>query len=160
MELRRDEEVYIPVRSADFLSHVVQAVRPKLPTEWQRFEINGFGSLVKLYYGDPSVHFEVWAQSKTSRVEVGLHLEADQATNDQLMAYFAGRFIEVQAALGPRLELDEWTRTWGRIHEMVPFTVLDEALVEHVARRLAQMITVLQPMLAEAPIYLPLAEKA
>jgi hypothetical protein len=43
---------------------------------------------------------------------------------------------------------------------MVPFTVLDEALAERVARRLAQMITVLQPMLAEAPPRLPLtAEK-
>jgi hypothetical protein len=143
------------MRSTDFLSHVVKAVRPKLPTEWQEFEINGFGSLVKLYYGDPSVHFEFWVQNKTSRVEVGLHLEADQATNDQLMAYFAGRFVEVQAALGPRIELDEWTRTWGRIHEMVPFTVLDEALVERVARRLSQLITVLQPMLVEAPPCLP-----
>jgi hypothetical protein len=143
------------MRSTDFLSHVVKAVRPKLPTEWQEFEINGFGSLVKLYYGDPNVHFEVWVQNKTSRVEVGLHLEADQATNDQLMAYFAGRFVEVQAALGPRIELDEWTRSWGRIHEMVPFTVLDEALVERVARRLSQLITVLQPMLVEAPPCLP-----
>jgi hypothetical protein len=143
------------VRSADFLSHVVQAVRPKLPAQWQEFETDGFGSLVKLYYGDPAVHFEVWVQGKTSRVEVGLHLEADQATNDQFMAYFAWRFVEVQAALGPRIELDEWTRTWGRIHEMVPFTVLDEPLVERVAARLAQMITVLQPMLAEAPPRLP-----
>ena len=139
------------MRSSDFLAHVVQAVRPQLPLEWQEFETDGFGHLVKLYYGDPSVHFEVWVQGKTSRVEVGLHLEADQAANDRLMAYFAERFIEVQAALGPRLELDEWTRTWGRLHEMLPFTVLDEPLVERVARRLAQLITVLQPMLAEAP---------
>jgi hypothetical protein len=143
------------VRSADFLSRVVKAVRPQLPAEWQDFETNGFGSLIKLYYGDPAVHFEVWVQSKTSRVEVGLHFEADQATNDQFMAYFAERFIEVQAALGPRIELDEWTRTWGRLHEMMPFTVLDEALVERVATRLAQLITVLQPMLVEAPF--PLA---
>lgn len=138
------------MRSADFLSHVVQAVRPKLPAQWQEFATNGFGNLVKLYYGDPSVHFEVWVQGKTSRVEVGLHFETDQATNDRLMAYFAERFVEVQAALGPRIELDEWTRTWGRIHEMVPFTVLDESLVERVAARLTQA-TVLQPMLVEAP---------
>ncbi|MBM3134957.1 MAG: hypothetical protein FJZ89_06690 [Chloroflexi bacterium] len=142
------------MRSTDFLARVVQAVRPQLPVEWQGFETDGFGSLVKLYYGDPAVHFEVWVQGKTSRVEVGLHLEADQATNDRLMAYFAGRFIEVQAALGPRIELDEWTRTWGRLHEMLPFTVLDEALAERVARRLVQMIVVLQPMLAEAPLRL------
>jgi len=142
------------VRSADFLARVVEAVRPQLPAEWQGFETDGFGHLVKLYYGDPAVHFEVWVQSKTSRVEVGLHLEADQATNDRLMAYFAGRFIEVQAALGPRLELDEWTRAWGRLHEMLPFTILDEALVERVAARLARMITVLQPMLVEAPLRL------
>jgi len=140
------------VRSSDFLARVVQAVRLQLPAEWQEFETDGFGHLVKLYYGDPSVHFEVWVQGKTSRVEVGLHFEADKATNDRFLAHFAGRFVEVQAALGPRLELDEWTRTWGRIHEMVPFTVLDEPLVELVATRLAQMITVLQPMLVEAPL--------
>ncbi|MCH7999510.1 MAG: hypothetical protein IIA91_08535 [Chloroflexi bacterium] len=58
----------------------------------------------------------------------------------------AARMPEVQARLGPEVELEEWTQSWTRIHQTVPYDPLSEPLAEEVARRLAETITVLQPM--------------
>jgi len=137
------------VRVRDFLRHVVEATRQRLPPEWQAFQHRLRFTLAQLYYADPRIHFEVWVQGKNSRVEVGLHLEADKATNDRLLSHLASRFIEIQAELGPQMELEQWTRTWGRVHQTVPYTRLDEELVQAVADRLAPMILLLAPMLEE-----------
>jgi hypothetical protein len=95
----------------------------------------------------PKLHFEIWVQGQYRRIELGLHFEADKETNDRLLTYFAERFIEVQANLGPQVELERWTASWSRIHETMPYTTLDAALVNRVADRMAAIILVLQPML-------------
>jgi hypothetical protein len=137
------------VRVHDFLRRLVEATRHRLPPEWQDFHHRIRFSLAQLYYTDPRIHFEVWVQGKKNRVEIGLHLEADKVTNDRLLSHLASRFIEIQAELGPQIELEQWTRTWGRVHQTVPYTRLDEELVQAVADRLAPMIVLLAPMLEE-----------
>ena len=82
-------------------------------------------------------------------IEVGLHLEADKPTNDALREYFAERALEIHAELGPRVEVEQWTNSWSRVHEIVPYTSLDAELVDQIAGKLARMISVLQPMLKE-----------
>jgi hypothetical protein len=44
------------------------------------------------------------------------------------------------------VELEEWTSSWTRIHQTLPYDPLSEPLAEEVARRLAEMIAVLQPI--------------
>jgi hypothetical protein len=56
---------------------------------------------------------------------------------------------EVMARLGPQVELEEWTSSWTRIHQTLPYDPLSEPLAEEVARRLAEMIAVLQPIAEE-----------
>jgi hypothetical protein len=51
--------------------------------------------------------------------------------------------------LGPRIEVERWTSSWARVHEVIPYTHLDDELVDLLAERLARMITVLQPMVEE-----------
>ena len=58
----------------------------------------------------------------------------------------AARMPEVMARLGPQVELEEWTSSWTRIHQTLPYDPLSEPLAEEVARRLAEMIAVLQPI--------------
>ena len=53
---------------------------------------------------------------------------------------------EIQARLGPRVELEEWTASWTRVHQTVPYDPLSEPLADEVAGLLAQTITVLQPI--------------
>ncbi len=78
-----------------------------------------------------------------------MHFEADKATNDALREYFAARALEIKAELGPRVEVEQWTNSWSRVHEVVPYTSLDAALVEMLAKKLSRMISVLQPMLKD-----------
>jgi hypothetical protein len=105
---------------------------------------------VKLSYKNPHIHYEVWIRGKEEHlIEVGLHFEADKETNDALLAYFDSRAFEVHAELGSRVEIERWTNSWSRVHEVVPYKTLDDELVEVVAKKLAKMISVLQPMLDE-----------
>lgn len=87
------------------------------------------------------------AKRKSTPSNLVLHFEADKETNDALREYFDGRAFEIRAALGPRVEVEQWTNSWSRVHEVMPYTKLNEELVESVSKKLAQMITVLQPML-------------
>ena len=86
-------------------------------------------------------------RGKEKLVEVGLHFEADKETNDALLAWFDSHAIEIHAKLGPRVEIEQWTSSWSRVHEVVPYDSLDVTLVELLAKKLAQMITVLEPLL-------------
>ena len=138
------------MRVHEFLQQTVEATRQALPTELRTFRSRRRYTLVQLFYTSPRIHFEIWVQGKRQRLEVGLHLESDSATNERLLSYLASRFIEVQAALGPQVELEQWTRSWGRVHEYMRYERLDEALARKAGNRLACFIMVLQPMIAEA----------
>ncbi len=137
------------MRIQQFQVSLVDQTRKQLPRKLRQFDARSFFSLVKLSYGNPRLHYEVWVRGQERLVEVGLHLEADKATNDALRAYFASRAIEIHAELGPRVEVEQWTNSWSRVHEVVPYTTLDAELVDHLAKKLARMISVLQLMLDE-----------
>jgi hypothetical protein len=82
-----------------------------------------------------------------------LHFEADKETNDALLAYFDSRAVEIHAELGPRVEIEQWTNSWSRVHEVVPYSSLNDELVDKIAKKLAKMIAVLEPMLDESEMY-------
>lgn len=137
------------MRIQQFQVSLVDQTRKQLPRKLRQFDARSFFSLVKLSYGNPRLHYEVWVRGQERLIEVGLHLEADKATNDALRAYFASRAIEIHAELGPRVEVEQWTNSWSRVHEVIPYTTLDAELVDRLAKKLARMISVLQPMLGE-----------
>lgn len=138
------------MRVKDFLQGVAERTRKSLPEDYRDFKSRRRGSLIQFWYAVPKIHYEVWVQRQRGRVEVGLHLEAKKRLNDQLLRFFAQRFIGVQAELDPNVELEQWTRSWGRVHCFIPFEHLDETLCNEVAEKLARMIVVLEPMRAEA----------
>ena len=137
------------MRIQDFQVTLVEQTRKQLPNTLKRFEPRSFFSIVKLSYRNPKLHYEVWVRGPERLIEVGLHLEADKETNDALREYFDARAFEIQAQLGPRVEIEQWTNSWSRVHEVVPYTTLNADLVGLLAKKLARMITVLQPMLEE-----------
>ena len=137
------------MRIQDFQVTLVEQTRKQLPNALKRFEPRSFFSIVKLSYRNPKLHYEVWVRGPERLIEVGLHLEADKETNDALREYFDARAFEIQAQLGPRVEIEQWTNSWSRVHEVVPYTTLNADLVGLLAKKLARMIAVLQPMLEE-----------
>ncbi len=135
------------MRLQQFQVSVVEQTKKQLPRALQKFHARAHFTLFKLHYDNSKIHYEVWVRGKERLIEIGLHFEADKAMNDKLLAYFDERAIEVHAALGPRVEIEQWTNSWSRVHEVVPYQSLDAELVKIVAIKLSRMIAVLEPML-------------
>ncbi len=140
----------LTLKVQEFLRQVPELGRIQVPKPWRDFATLGTsGSLVKLHYGYPWVHYEVWVQRRRAQVEVGLHFEADTETNAHYLEYLSGRFEEVRAALGPPVEPEQWTESWTRVHQDIPFETLEEEFLIETTLRVAQMIAVLEPMVRE-----------
>jgi len=134
----------------DFLSTLPEMVRHRLPGRLKKFQAIGpMFSLIKLHYGNRAVHYEVWVQRRTDKIELGLHFEADPQTNSRYLESLSRRFSEIQSQLGPLVEPEQWTDSWTRIHQSLPLGAMDETKADEVASRLAAMISVLQPMVEE-----------
>ena len=117
------------LRIADFLALVHQGVSARLGDGIDGFDSRQRFGYVQYYRGDPGVHYEVWAQRKTGRVEVGLHFETtDRDANYAALARLADRIDDVFAAIGPEWELEEWTPQWTRVHRTLAGASLTPAV--------------------------------
>ena len=62
------------MKSREFLELLPDLVRQQLPPGLEGFQVIGpTGSLVKLHYHRPTVHYEVWLRRRQKHVELGLH---------------------------------------------------------------------------------------
>lgn len=137
------------LRPQEFLQEVRDRLQAALPEPLQAFRSRVVFSTLQVHYGDPRTHYEVWIQRRTGRIEVGLHFEGERDVNYAWAGLLAGRVYEIQAHVGPDVELEEWTASWTRLHVTVPFESLDGALSGRVADRLAAMVSYAQPLLWE-----------
>ncbi len=86
-------------------------------------------------------------RGKERVIEIGLHFEADKTTNSALFHYFSAHVFEIKDTLGDQIEIEQWTSSWTRAHQLMPYERLDAPTGAAVAQRLAKMIETLQPML-------------
>jgi hypothetical protein len=129
---------------------VVTETKKQLPRALKNFQARTQFTLFKIFFANPRTHYEVAVRGQERLIEVGLHFEDEPSRNSELLAYFKERAFEIHAELGPRAEVEQWTNSWSRVHEVVPYQSLDENLVGIVAEKLTRMITVLEPMLQTA----------
>ncbi len=134
----------------EFFHDVAEATRQRLPADLRGFRASEARNLLKLYYGHPRLHFEVWANARDRHIEVGLHFEDGPESTERLIAFFDRHIVEIKHELGPRVDLERWTPSWGHLYELLPYQPLTDDLALVVAERLARMIALLQPLLAEA----------
>ena len=140
----------LTVRIRDFLLLVYDALGPKLPEALRDHHWRVRFGLLQVYFERPAVHYEVWVQRKAGRIELGLHFEGEQEENERWASALGGRALEIQAQLGPRAELEEWTSSWTRLHETLALSGdLTAELGEGIAERLALYIEVLEPILQQ-----------
>ena len=138
------------MRIRDFLLLVYDALPQKLPEALREHRWRVRWSLLQVYFERPVVHYEVWVQRKARRVEIGLHFEGEQEENYRWAQALAPHALEIQAQLGPGVELEEWTKSWTRLHETLTLRGdLTEELANEVAERVARYIEVLEPILAQ-----------
>ena len=137
------------MRAHEFMRAIPPSARAKLPKEWQGFKTNVRPWLVQLAYADPLLHYEVVTLGERRGIlEIGLHFESrDPAVNARLLAGFMRHLFEIKAELGDGFEGEKWDKGWTKVYETIPLETFDEAYVDRVAGRLAQVIVVLQPIL-------------
>ena len=134
------------MRVRDFMSLVLEQTTSLLPEQLRDFTARIRFVWLQLHYHAPKVHYEVWLTRKTGRIEIGLHFEGPREFSYRWAELVAPHMPEIQARLGPQVELEEWTASWTRIHQTLPYDPLSEPLADEVARRFAETISVLQPI--------------
>ena len=137
----------MPMRVADFMAILRDRTVELLPEELRE----GMNARVRfvwlqVHYHSPRVHYEVWLTRKTGRIEIGLHFEGPREFSYRWLELMAGHIPEIMDGLGPDFEFEEWTPSWTRIHQTVPYDPVSEQLADEVAGRLARLIGVLQPI--------------
>ncbi len=139
------------MRLDELLRAIPPATRAKLPKPLQNFKVATRSWLMQIYYDDPLVHYEVVTLGvKRRELEIGLHFESrNAATNEQLLNGFMQHLFEIKAELGAGFEAEMWDRGWTKVYETFPMETFNEAYIDRVAARLAQVIVVLQPLLDE-----------
>lgn len=136
----------------DFFAAVAAGVRQRVAPELAGFRHRANTMLLKIDYGNERVHYEVWTDGGRDRLEIGLHFEDGPASTAAYLAFFDAHIVEIKHQLGPDIELERWTASWGHLFESSPLPRLDHALAERVAERLAAQIVVLQPLVEEAAV--------
>ena len=139
------------MRLDELMRAIPPATQVKLPKALQGFKVARRSWLVQLYYTDPLLHYEVVTLGvKRGELEIGLHFESrNAALNARLLDGMTRHLIEIKAELGEGFEAEMWDRGWTKVYETFPMETFNEAYVDRVATRLAQVIAVLQPILEE-----------
>ena len=140
-----------------FFDQIDDEVRGMVGPSLRNFNSQRSGRLIKIWYGDPSVHFEVqmlsgtWAPQRKPCLEIGLHLESkDAGRNEQILT----RLVGERAIWGTGLEAAEpgkafgpMAARWRRVSEVVDLPALDEDFADEVAERFSSYIKTLRPFL-------------
>jgi hypothetical protein len=135
------------LRVVDFLALVHEGVEGRLGRGLDGMEMRQRFSFVQYYRGSPDVHYEVWAQRKTGRLEIGLHFEGERDANYAAAELLALRAPDVQAAIGEEYELEEWTKSWTRLHRSFDAQALTPELADDAAERVVELMRGMEPII-------------
>jgi hypothetical protein len=134
----------------DFFHDVAEALRQSLPDGLRDFQLWTGVENFKLSYGRPRVHYEIWTNGRDKHIEVGLHFEDGPESTERLLRFLDACIVEIKHELGPGVELERWTNSWGHLFRLIPYQPLTDELTAEVSQELTRMICVLQPLLDEA----------
>ena len=140
-----------------FFDQVDDELRGLVGPGLRSFQTAKNGRLLKVWFGDPSIHFEAqwlsesWSPSSRPAIEIGLHLESRSPERNREVL---GRLLEGRKGWQRRLAEAEagpafgpQGAAWRRLSELVELDDLDEDLAGEVAERLACYVVTLQPLI-------------
>ena len=129
-------------------------LRKELPGPWRTFRTRRFGHLLKIYFDNERIHYEVWVDSRRQQIELGLHLEDGPASTFAYLEVLDRNIVEIKHALGPSSELGRWTLSWGHLVEAWPLETLSKEVRASIGERVLLYIVTLQPLLDEVQLVL------
>ena len=152
MAKRRLVSTASSLRIRDFLALVHEGVTARLGESLDGFDWRQRFGYVQYYRGSPAVHYEIWVQRKTARLEIGLHFEGERDANYAAAEALALRAPDVQARIGPEYELEEWTQQWTRLHRSFAAPALTPELADDAAERAVALMRGMEPILDQMEI--------
>ncbi len=136
------------LRIREFLALVHEGMIERLGAKLAGLEWRQRFGYLQYYRGNPAIHYEIWVQRKTERLEIGLHFEApNRERNYEAAALLAERAPEIVAVAGPEYELEEWTAAWTRLHRAFAAPALTPELATEAAERCAALIRAMEPII-------------
>jgi len=135
------------MRVRDFLAAVHEGVEARLGPSLDGMSWRQRFGFLQYYRGKPDVHYEVWVQRKTQRLEIGLHFEGERDRNYEAAELLAMRAPDVQANIGPEYELEEWTKQWTRLHRTFDAPSLTPELAGEAAERVVALMRGMEPII-------------
>lgn len=156
-EASRARRKVAPRRSASaFLRQVADELPSHLPPRLRDFSAEQWGRYYKVWYGENRrIHFEVQF-IRNGNLEIGMHLEADQQTNDGIGSALERKRAAIEKALGNEARFGSHGPGWRCVAERWSGGDLraEEAATE-AAARLATYIATLAPILSGIVAALP-----
>ncbi len=148
-------KVVYPVQARKaFFAGIVRELKTNLPAEYRSFRHRGDFNLMKVWFDHYRVHYEVVIDQQIDKIEIGLHFEDGPASTLGFLALLDTRILEIKDVLGPEVELERWTQSWGRLYELRSLQNLDAAVTASCGKRLAELITLVQPIIDASGIRL------
>ncbi len=133
------------LKPRQFLELVAETASGALDGEKPQIRLRS--SLVQLYFESQSQHYEVWLRRPVGLLELGLHFEGPLEENLRRIDCLIESMPEIVGALGPQVDLEEWTATWSRLHEVQPMPSFDDASAIELGHRVATYVKVLEPII-------------
>jgi hypothetical protein len=130
-----------------FLAQVADELPSHLPPRLRDFSSERWGRMYKVWFAQKKVHFEVQFVHG-GRLEIGLHLEADQDTNERVWTALERKAAAIRRALGDEAAFGSHGPGWRCVAEKWSGGDLrgEEAATE-AASRLAEYVVALAPLL-------------
>jgi hypothetical protein len=104
---------------------------------------------LQFHWGEKRVHFELQPMMGRRLIEVGLHFEGPEAMNEAWAIALGGRADELIPELGLEWDLEDWTKSWRRLHRPYHFEKLTADLGREIAGELRRGMQILDPVIAE-----------
>ncbi len=140
----------------EFIRTMPSAVLPHIPAHLSGIQPHQpFRWIIQFNFGERRLHYEVGRVAHSKDLELAYHFESkDKNLNRYLLTGFRRHLFEIRDTLGPQIQAEMWDRGWTKIYERVPqadFSAADytSEYQEEIGKRLARMITCLQPIFAE-----------
>jgi hypothetical protein len=137
-----------------FFDGVTNSLRRDLSEHYRHFHTRRFGHLLKLFFDNERIHYEVWVDTRRQQIEVGLHLEDGPASTLAYLEVLDRNIIEIKHVLGAQVELGRWTLSWGHLIETLPLANLDRETRAFVAERAVLYVETLQPLVDDIRLVL------
>ena len=133
-----------------FLRQVADELPSHLPPKLRAFQAEQWGRFYKVWYAERKIHFEVQFVSG-GRLQIGLHLEADAATNERVAKELERNKGAISSALGDAASFGSHGSGWRSIAETWSGgDIRGEEAATEAASRLAEYEAALQPQLERA----------